>query len=237
MSDLSTSNTEPLYGGFNSAGFIPVRPVLEYCLSVDLGAAMDPTAMALIEHRRDPIPAPEGIGSDLKQKLTDSAYIVRHLSRVPLHTSYVVIAGIVGGIMARPEIRGNVELVIDKTGVGNAVADIFTQCGLSFTGITITAGDSFSQDGAGGYRVSKLALVSRLQAEFHAKTLRIPKDLPEAAALVNELQSFRATISDAGRASFGARSNQHDDLVLALCMGLWFLKDRGGAWTSEELSF
>ena len=236
MNDLSTS-TEPLYGVLNSAGFIPARRVLEYCLSVDLGSAMDPTAIALIEHRRDPIPAPEGIGSDLIQKLTDSVYVVRHLSRVPLHTSYVRIAGIVSEMAARPEIRGKVELVIDKTGVGNAVADIFTQCGLCFSGITITAGDSFSQDGAGGYRVSKLALVSRLQAEFHAKTLRIPKDLPEAAALVNELQQFRATISEAGRSSFGARSGQHDDMVLALAMGLWFLKDRCGSWSNEELIF
>jgi hypothetical protein len=233
MSTPSISDIEPAYGAMNADGWIPTRPVLEYALGVDLGQSFDPTSLCLLEHRRDPILP---VSADLIQKLTPSRYIVRHLSRVPLGTSYVAIAGIVGGVLARPEIRGNCELIIDRSGVGRAVQDIFTQAGLALTGVTITAGDGEKSDGEGGYRVSKLALVSRLQAEFHSRTLQIPKDLPEAGALVTELQNFRATISDAGHATFGARVGAHDDLVLSLALGLWYFT-HGGEWTSQELTF
>jgi hypothetical protein len=232
MNTPSISDIEPAYGAMNADGWIPARPILEYALGVDLGQSFDPTSLCLLEHRRDPILP---VGADLIQKLTPSRYIVRHLSRVALGTSYVAIARIVGGVLARPEIRRNCELVIDRTGVGRAVADIFTQAGLSFTGVTITSGDGEKSDGEGGYRVGKLSLVSRLQAEFHSKSLRLPKDLPEAGALVTELQNFRATISDAGHATFGARVGAHDDLVLSLALALWYFT-HGGAWTTEPLA-
>ena len=119
MNTHSTFDLEPAYGAMNADGWISARPVLEYALGVDLGQSFDPTALCLLEHRRDPILP---VGTDVIQKLTPSRYIVRHLSRVALGTSYVAIAGIVGAILARPEIRGNCELVINHTGVGRAVA-------------------------------------------------------------------------------------------------------------------
>ena len=69
---------------------------------------------------------------------------MRHLSRVPLGTSYVTIAGIVAKMLAQPELRGRTELAIDFTGVGRAVGDAWEQCGLSFTPITITGETAIS---------------------------------------------------------------------------------------------
>jgi hypothetical protein len=66
-------------------------------------------------------------------------------------------------------------------------------------------------------------LVSRLQAHFHSNDLKIARALPEAAVLAAELQDFRASISEAGYASFGARVGKHDDLVLALAIARWWL--------------
>ena len=43
----------------------------------------------------------------------------------------------------------------------------------------------------------------------------------EAPALRAELEDFRATVTDSGRWTFGARSGAHDDLVLALALALW----------------
>jgi hypothetical protein len=51
----------------------------------------------------------------------------------------------------------------------------------------------------------------------------------EAAAPVARLQNFRATISDAGYASFGARTGKRDDLVLALAISCWWLAGPSGA--------
>ena len=129
----------------------------------------------------------------------------------------------VRSILARPPLLGHTELVIDRTGVGRAVYDLFVEAGLDPIGITITSGDNEHRESdRSGWRVSKLALVSRLQALLHAGELKIAKSLPEAPALAAELQDFRATISESGTAQFGARSGRHDDLVLALACATWW---------------
>ena len=87
-------------------------------------------------------------------------------------------------------------------------------------GVTITAGDATSNDGL-IYRVPKITLISRIQALLHDGKLKIHKELPDAAALVAELQDFRADVTDSGYWKFGARSGKHDDLVLALAIALW----------------
>jgi hypothetical protein len=71
------------------------------------------------------------------------------------------------------------------------------------------------------YKVPKLMLISRVQALLHAGRLKIHKHLADAPALVEELQSFRASVSDHGFWRFGARSGKHDDLVLAVAIALW----------------
>jgi len=102
-------------------------------------------------------------------------------------------------------------------------------------GVTITAGQDNETRAPGGgsvWRVSKLVLVSQLQALFHARELLIARGLPEASVLAVELQDFRATISDAGYASFGARQGKHDDLVLSLAVACWHLVGpRAGHWS------
>lgn len=119
-------------------------------------------------------------------------------------------------------------LVLDQTGVGRAVVDMFRHAGLRPEAVTITAGDGESPgDGRQDHRVSKLRLVSRLQAALHAGELRIAADLKDARALVEDLQNFRATISESGYARFGARSGQHDDLVLAVAIGAWWTSRTG----------
>src|SRR5262249_24137178 len=71
------------------------------------------------------------------------------------------------------------------------------------------------------WRVPKLILVSRVQSLLHSGQLRIHKALPDAPALVAELQDFRCEVSDSGHWTFNARSGKHDDLVLALAIALW----------------
>lgn len=68
-----------------------------------------------------------------------------------------------------------------------------------------------------------MELVSKLQALLHAKQLKIPRAMPEAAVLTRELQDFRVRYTDAGNATFAAREGQHDDLVLALALAVFGL--------------
>jgi hypothetical protein len=47
------------------------------------------------------------------------------------------------------------------------------------------------------------------------------RELPEADALVRELQDFRVEFTAAGNLTFNARQGRHDDLVLALAIAAW----------------
>jgi hypothetical protein len=176
----------------------------EYTIGVDLGQSFDPTAIAIV------------------RRIEDSAgraiFQVGHLERLPLQTLYPHVVAHVGNLMQR--LRGPSELVIDSTGVGKAIADMFTIAGLPTINVTIVAGEAITSEGL-NHRVPKITLVSRVQALLHSGQLKIHRHLAEAPVLVEELQSFRAQISDLGHWRFGARSGAHDDLVLAASVALW----------------
>ena len=143
---------------------------------------------------------------------------VGHLERVPLGTPYPGIVARVGRLLGR--LPAGTELVIDLTGVGRPIFDMFTYAGISPLGVSITAGAAETRDGA-VCSVPKLTLVSRLQALLHEGRLKIQKQLPEAETLVRELQDFRVEFTAAGHLTFNARSGKHDDLVLALAIAAW----------------
>ncbi|MGA7185978.1 MAG: hypothetical protein WBY67_22220, partial [Pseudolabrys sp.] len=75
------------------------------------------------------------------------------------------------------------ELVIDETGVGRAVGDIFNEAGLKPIKVTITAGNEEAQNGFARFTVPKQILVSTLDAMMHTGELRIAKELRETPAL------------------------------------------------------
>ena len=153
---------------------------------------------------------------------------VGHLERVPLGTPYPGIVARVGRLLGR--LPAGTELVIDLTGVGRPIFDMFTYAGISPLGVSITAGAAETRDGA-VCSVPKLTLVSRLQALLHEGRLKIQKQLPEAETLVRELQDFRVEFTAAGHLTFNARSGKHDDLVLALAIAAW--RAYGGGMASH----
>jgi hypothetical protein len=63
--------------------------------------------------------------------------------------------------------------------------------------------------------------VAVTQAALQGGRLRVAAALPEAATLTRELESFRVTINVAGHDSYSAREGEHDDLVLAVAIGIW----------------
>jgi hypothetical protein len=123
-------------------------------------------------------------------------------------------------------------LVIDVTGVGKPIFEMFIYAGISPLGVLITAGTSETRHGA-IRGVPKLTLVSRLQALLHEGRLKIQRELAEAETLARELQDFRVEYTAAGHLTFNARSGKHDDLVLALAIAVW--RAHGGGMTSYGL--
>lgn len=156
--------------------------------------------------------------------MTD-VYRVGYLERVPLGTPYPSIVAHVGSLLGR---LPGAELVIDYTGVGRPVFDMFRISGISPIGVLITGGTTETHEGF-IHGVPKLTLISRLQVLLHEGLLKIHKDLSEAETLVRELQDFRCAFTAAGALTFNARSGRHDDLLLALAIAVWRASDGGMA--------
>jgi hypothetical protein len=124
-----------------------------FVIGVDLGQAHDPTAICVVKKTdggsRRPI------------------FQVGHLERLPLQTSYPNVISHVGRLMQR--LRSSAEIVIDYTGCGRPVFDMFVHAGFSPIGISITAGDTVTNEGGTIYKVPKLVLISRVQALLHKR--------------------------------------------------------------------
>lgn len=178
-------------------------------------------------------------------------YDLVHLERLPLGTPYTDLPARLGAIADRVRRRwvelswaddpnrpaypadAPVALVVDQTGVGRPVVDLLRQSGLGPVAVTITGGDEVIRVTADEYRVPKRDLAAVVQVVLQTRRLRWAKDLAEAATLRGELENFKAKISLSGHDSYGAgedwRAGNHDDLVLAVALAVWYGEQAGAA--------
>ena len=198
-----------------------------FIVAADLGQSTDPTAICVLHHTITPLETwtvvkhPNGGGST-KQDVCER-FDVRHIERVPLGTSYVDITAIVAAIKNRPPLRYDADLLIDETGVGRAVGDIFDDAGLKPIRVTITAGaNDATQESSRRWHVPKMVLISALDARLHTGELRFAAELQEAGTMAEELKDFRRKVSAAGRHQYEARVGRHDDLVLSVALAVWW---------------
>jgi hypothetical protein len=200
-----------------------------WVMGVDLGQSMDPTAIIVMHASRAPLPtwSVDHLNHTTKQDIEQHFDIV-HAERMPLGTSYPDIVNYVGELLRRPPLRQDCHLVIDESGVGRAVGDMFDQAGLRPVRVSITAGTDATRHERYPRRwsVAKSLLISGVDAALHANQLRFAADLREAHALAEELKDFRRHLTAAGRATYQARTGKHDDLVLAVAIALWWATER-----------
>jgi hypothetical protein len=111
-------------------------------------------------------------------------------------------------------------LVLDETGVGTAVCDMFREAGMPYTGITITGGVGWHRDGRHWF-VSKHLLVSTVQKFLSSEALGVSKRLADAPLLREELRNFRVKVTKAAHEIYEAREGQSDDIVLAVSLALF----------------
>jgi hypothetical protein len=235
---------------------IDTRPAPpDYVVGVDAGQIRDFTAIVVLERRErpapgQPVPGPPsfvtrlGLGPRPVTQM-EAIYAARWVERLPLDTPYPQQVRHVAELVRRVRDGmdrtnpGRLAVVLDATGVGVAVGDLFRDADLgddvAFVPVTITAGDATTLDGRGGYRVPKRTLVSVVQVLLQSRRLRVAAGLPAAATLEQELRTFRAKISLSGHDQYGAgedwRSAPHDDLVLALAVASWFAETQ---WSPEN---
>lgn len=183
----------------------PPQPII----GVDVGQRNDYTAVAVL------------IGTTLSG-----------LDRVR-QEDYNDVAERVAGLLERPELA-DATVILDETGVGVAVGDLLAKAlradgrGGRLQRVTITNGLKTTTV-PGGFHVPKRDLVTAVALALEGDRLSIPSALPLAGTLVEELANFRVKVSAAGHDSYGAgadwREGNHDDLVLALALAVWY-RDR-----------
>ncbi len=187
----------------------------EFFIGVDLGQMRDYSAVTILQQ-------------DFKYKNIHTKipiYNVRHLERIKLGTSYPKIVYRLEMLLQKPEIHHAQKVVlIDQTGVGQAVVDMMRQSDIkNVIGINITGGSSVNEI-EGGFNVPKKELVAALQVLIQSERIKIVKGLEFAEVLKQEILNFKVKLDEkTGHESFEAwREQEHDDLVLSTAIACWY---------------
>jgi hypothetical protein len=177
-------------------------------VGVDLGQARDYTAIAVIEG---------GTG-----------YKIRHLIR-ERELTYPVLVDQIYNLMRNKAFRERrTTLVVDRTGVGAPIVDLLSAKGLKPVSITITGGDRPTNEEEDHWNVPKRDLIANLIAISQLGKLKIAAGLDEAQTLAEEFQNLRLKIDirTSNENYMPWRESQHDDLVFAVALALWYAEKR-----------
>lgn len=192
---------------------------LKYCIGLDLGQQNDYTVLSIME-------------VSISKSFVCS-YVLRYVKRYPLKTNYdLMVNDIVSTITGRG-IQGESVFVLDYSGVGRPVFDLFTHTGLSPIGVTIVGGQTSRWTAAASANVAKREIVSCLQVVFQNKRFKIPSDLPLLSEVKKEFLNFKAMAKRrTSGVKFEARgAGIHDDIVMSIGVALWYVegKTRAGS--------
>jgi hypothetical protein len=217
---------------------------MDMWVGIDLGQLVDPTALSVMARSIaiDPVygrPYSTSRGDRLHR------WDLAALKRYPLGTPYSTMVQDVVRIVDRNDLQPYPRLVIDGTGVGVAVVEMFRTALASHPSaevhsICITSGRGFSPVGRHAWNVAKIEIVGALREVLESgriKIARTPSGEPIEFSdiLKRELRDFRVKITAAANETFAAREGAHDDLVLATALPIWLGAQR---WCqmSERLS-
>ncbi len=188
------------------------RSTGEILVGIDVGQKRDPSAICVVEAED------RSIG---RRKVAH--YLVRHLERLPIGTSFLEIArraskvaiGVRQWAVSAPAIFVNV------TGMGQPLVDLFEEeDGIEWvTPVYFTHGDQRTKE-SNQVRLGKAYLVSRLKTLLQTGRLHLPRN-SETETLRQELLDFEIQIDEKANERYGAfRVGIHDDFVTALGMAV-----------------
>jgi hypothetical protein len=136
-------------------------------------------------------------------------------------------AGLRTTIFQRSMSQGSPELVLDATGVGIAIKDMFQKTGVPVKAVTITVGNGWELVGS-TWHLGKARLIGTFLGVLDSGRLQVNPNLPIWSQLERELVSYRAEISAQGHAKFEAAPGEHDDLLFALALAIFWAERQYG---------
>ena len=137
------------------------------------------------------------------------------------------------------ELHGNNDLVVDSTGVGEAVCDIFEDMGLQPERIIFTGGESAkvrtATKGFGGFaprrtiNVPKNELVDTLKLATEQRRLRISPNIAFKEDIERQFSHFIEMLTRTKKTTYNNDNPEiHDDIVVTAAMAVWyFLREEG----------
>ena len=156
---------------------------------------------------------------------------VTALKRYHLGTPYSAMVEDVVKIVKRPELQPCPRLVIDGSGVGVAVVEMFRTAlddhpDVEAHAICHHIRSGFSLVGRNTWNVAKIEIVGAVREVLESKRVKIARTpsgqpIEFSDILKRELMDFRVKITAAANETFAAREGAHDDLVLATALPIW----------------
>lgn len=223
----------------------------EYAVLVDFAKKRDFNATMVMKDTPEIVPGPEVLGRpDRILHFYDILYIEQKQKR-----RYHEIAEDTVKLMRHQDLAVNADLLVDGTGVGEAVVEImrekhlfpipiittgsgqvrevYAEMGQVFTGApTKLQGARTLQE----IHVPKADLVAAGQALMQQGRVRVARGLRWAAEFEKQLERFRGKINEkTHRKVYEAETEEdHDDLVICFLIGSWWFTSRQSRETIEE---
>lgn len=201
----------------------------QYIIGLDLGKATDNSAIAVLKHTPFYKEEPTDMrGMERKEApvAVVSNFTLVRLEKVPLGTPYPRVVEKVAGYVNHPKMLGDIDLVVDTTGVGSAIYDyLMEERGVSPIGVITTGGEvpAFNER-TGMWSLPKKDLVAALVMLYQTGRLVMNPRLENLVDFRDQLQNFSSKISrDTGHTSYEAMTEAvHDDLVIAVALAGWW---------------
>ncbi len=189
-------------------------------LGLDLGKSQDFSALVGLEYRRTWVSVRNPVTWGMDPENEKVEYSVRQAARIPLGTKYTEVVDKMERLLRRVTAKYDCTLVVDATGVGAAVMEMFegmmprVQERAMLVPVVITgSGTEGGKKTRSAWQVSRADLLSGLQVMLDTKQLAIASDLEHALTLKQELLEIRSLQSGG--------AGKHDDLAMALALACW----------------
>ena len=191
-----------------------------FIIVVSVGTGFQPTAIAVVEQE---------ILKSYHWPLENGALRLKHLERMELDATYPNIAARVSTLLETPEIKdgercGGADVVIDVTGSGRAILELFERAGIRPVVVNIITGTSVHEEEVkfNDWRVPKIQLVGELKVVYETGRLKMSSKLDLVPTLIKELREFKMRpprIDPSDPETW--REGQFDDLVFAVALAAW----------------
>ena len=197
-----------------------------HVISLDLGFAGEPTALAVIE------PTTAYHYATIHEDALDGVnhFDVRHLERFPPGTPYSEVAARVKEISSDRSQIPHCTVLVNTSSSGEQPLKPFRERNVPLQAHTIVNGDASTWQGQ-AQGVAKRSIVGATVVALQKDRLRVARGLELGKALVDELVNFRMKPVTANDPVEAMREGANGDLVFAVALGCWWA-DRLG-WNEE----